>query len=295
MSPSAIIDPTAIVGKEVKLGSNVEVGPWCVLKGDITLGNNVKLISNVQMQGPLKIGDGCAFYPYACIGFEPQDFKFKPGSPTPGVEIGSNCTFRENVTIHAATHASIPTRIGNNCYFMVQSHAGHDCQVGNNVTMVNGAVLGGHSELSDFVTIGGLAAIHQFVRIGRFSFVSGYSGMTGDVPPFCMAYGRNRLMGINQVGLRRNKFAREHIQKLRTVFRLALQRPVPRPEAIEICESHAGECPPAQEIADFLKNAKRPIAGGALRPPREITAFLQSVRRGEAVWASGEEEESSMH
>jgi UDP-N-acetylglucosamine acyltransferase len=247
------------------------------------------------MQGPLKIGGGCCFYPYACIGFEPQDFKFKPGAHTPGVEIGSNCTFRENVTIHAATHATTPTRIGNNCYFMVQSHAGHDCQVGNNVTMVNGAVLGGHCEIADFVTIGGLAAIHQFLRIGRFSFVSGYSGMTADIPPFCMAYGRNRLMGINQVGLRRNKFAREHIQKLRTIFRLALQRPVPRAEAIEICESRTTECPPAQEIADFLKNAKRPIAGGALRPPREMTAFLQSVRRGEAVWASGEEEESSMH
>ncbi|MFO0860383.1 MAG: acyl-ACP--UDP-N-acetylglucosamine O-acyltransferase [Phycisphaerales bacterium] len=287
-----MIDPTSRVGKEVELGDGVEIGPWCVLDGRIRLGRNVRLISNVILRGPLEVGANTTFYPNAAIGFPPQDFKFKPDSPTAGVVIGSGCTFREGVTIHASTKPENPTRIGNNCYFMVQSHAGHDCQIGNNVTIVNAAVMGGHCHIADNVTIGGLAAIHQFSRIGRYAFVSGHSGFTTDIPPFCMAYGRNHLQGINQVGLRRANFPREHIQKLRTVFRLALQRPLTRDESIAICESHGHDCPPALEIAQFLREAKRPIAPGGLRPPRELTTFLQAVRRGEAIWNIEAAEES---
>lgn len=249
-------------------------------------------MSNVKLRGPLTIGANVTIYPWAVLGYPAQDFKVKPDSPTGGLVIGDDCTFREAVTVHAATHTEIPTRVGHACYFMVQSHVGHDCQIGNNVTIVNGAVLGGHCEIFDNVTIGGLAAIHQFTRIGRFAFVSGHSGFTTDIPPFCMGYGRNRMQGINQVGLRRAKFPREHIQKLRTVFRQALQSVVTRAEAIAICESFARECPPAQEIADFLRASKRPIAPGALRPPRELAAFLQARRRGEEVWGLESEESS---
>lgn len=287
------IDPTARVGKDVELGEGVEIGPWCVLDGRITLGAHTKLLSNVSLCGPLAVGSNVLMYPGVALGFPAQDFKFKPGTQTAGVVVGKDCTFREGVTIHASTNQQIPTRVGNNCYFMVQSHAGHDCKIGNNVTVVNGAVFGGHCEVFDNVTIGGLTAIHQFTRIGRYAFVSGYSGFTTDIPPFCMGYGRNRLQGINQVGLRRANFPREYIQKLRTVFRRALQASVPRSEAIEICESFASECPPAQEVADFIRASKRPIAPGALRPPRELTVFLQARRRGEEVWGV-ESEESSL-
>ncbi|MBS0191260.1 MAG: acyl-ACP--UDP-N-acetylglucosamine O-acyltransferase [Phycisphaerales bacterium] len=286
----ASIDPTSRVASQVKLGEGVEIGPWCVLDGPIQIGPGTRLLSNVILRGPLTIGSNCLFYPGAAIGYPGQDFKFKFDNPTPGVVIGDNCTFREGVTIHAATHKEIPTRVGNNCYFMVQSHAGHDCQIGNHVTIVNAAVLGGHCEIADNVTIGGLAAIHQFTRIGRYAFVSGHSGFTTDIPPFCMAYGRNRLQSINQVGLRRANFPREQIQKLRTVFRRALQSAVTRQDAIAICESFAAECPPAQEIADFMRAGKRPIAPGSLRPPKELTAFLQARRRGEHIWGMESEE-----
>lgn len=288
----AKIDPTARVGNEVELGQGVEIGPWCLLDGKVRLGNNAKLLSDVRLRGPITVGSGATFYPGAMIGYSPQDFKFKPDSPTAGVEIGDDCTFREGVTIHASTHPELATRIGDNCYFMVQSHVGHDCQIGNHVVLVNAAVLGGHCQIFDSVTIGGLAAIHQFTRIGRFAFVSGHSGFTTDIPPFCMAYGRNRLQGINQVGLRRAGFPREHIQKLRTVFRLALQSAATRPESIAICDRFASECPPAQEIADFIRTSKRPIAPGAMRPPREMTAFLQARRRGEGVWGIESDEPS---
>lgn len=286
----AKIDPTARVGKDVALGEGVEIGPWCVLSGKITLGANTRLLSSVNLSGPITVGANVIMYPGVALGFSAQDFKVRPDSPTAGVVVGNDCTFREGVTIHAATSEQTPTRIGDNCYFMVQSHAGHDCKIGNSVTVVNAAVMGGHCEVSDNVTIGGLTAIHQFTRIGRYAFVSGYSGFTTDIPPFCMGYGRNHLQGINQVGLRRAKFPREHIQKLRTVFRRALQASVPRAEAIEICESFGAECPPALEIADFLRSSKRPIAPGALRPPREMTAFLQARRRGEEVWGMESEE-----
>ncbi|MBL8876038.1 MAG: acyl-ACP--UDP-N-acetylglucosamine O-acyltransferase [Phycisphaerae bacterium] len=286
------IDPTARVGKDVELGEGVEIGPWCVLEGKIRLGRNARLMSSVKLRGPLTIGANVTIYPDAALGFPAQDFKVKPDSPTGGIIIGDDCTFREGVTVHAATHVEIPTRIGHQCYFMVQSHAGHDCQIGNNVTIVNAAVLGGHCEIYDNVTIGGLTAIHQFTRIGRYAFVSGYSGFTTDIPPFCMGYGRNRIQGINQVGLRRAKFPRDHIQKLRTVFRQALQSAVTRPESIAICERFARECPPAQEIADFLRASKRSIAPGAMRPPREMVAFLQARRRGEEVWGIESEESS---
>lgn len=288
----ANIDPTAKVGKDVELGEGVEIGPWCVLDGKIRIGANSRLISRVNLRGPLVIGANATIYPDASLGFPGQDFKFRFDSPTPGLVVGNNCTFREGATVHAATHPEIPTQVGDNCYFMVQSHAGHDCQIGNNVTIVNAAVLGGHCEIFDNVTIGGLAAIHQFTRIGRYSFVSGHSGFTTDIPPFCIAYGRNRLQGINQVGLRRAKFPREHIQKLRTVFRRALQSAVSRPEAIAICEELGAECPPAIEIANFMRTSKRPIAPGALRPPKELAAFLQARRRGIDVWGMESEESS---
>ena len=251
-------------------------------------------MSHVVLRGPLSIGDQTTVYPFAVLGHLPQDFKVTETSPTAGLVIGARTVIREHVTLHGATNASVPTRVGDGCYFMVGSHAGHDCQVGNNVVLVNSAALGGHCEVQDNAIIGGLAAIHQFGRVGRYAMVSGDSGLTADVPPFCIAWGRNRLAGINQVGMRRAKFPREHIQKLRTVFRRALQANVPRPDAIALCEAANADCPPAGEIAHFLRQSRRPICSGGLRPPKDLTAFLQAQRRGVAVWNLSDEEEASL-
>src|SRR5262249_20771443 len=117
-SSEPVIDQTARVGKEVELAPGVKIGPWCVLEGRIKLGPGTRLVSNVQLRGPMTIGENVILYPFACVGFPAQDFKVKDDAPSAGVLIGNNCTFREGVTIHAATSLTVPTRIGNNCYFM---------------------------------------------------------------------------------------------------------------------------------------------------------------------------------
>ncbi|MBK7405591.1 MAG: acyl-ACP--UDP-N-acetylglucosamine O-acyltransferase [Phycisphaerales bacterium] len=199
----AKIHPTAIVPPEAVLADDVEIGPFCVLTGRVTLGPGVRLLASVHVQGPATIGEGTIVYPGACLGFEPQDYKFKPGALTAGVCVGANCLIREHVTIHAASNDHTPTTLGDGCFLMAYSHMGHDCRVGNRVILVNYCGLSGHVEVQDNATLSGHVGVHQFVRIGRLAFLSGGASVGMDVPPFCMANERNRLGGLNLVGMRR--------------------------------------------------------------------------------------------
>jgi UDP-N-acetylglucosamine acyltransferase len=274
------IHPTAVVDREAELAPDCVIGPGCVLRGRVKLAAGVNLISSVQLNGPVEIGAGTNVYPFACLGFPGQDFKFKPGMPTPGVKVGSGCILREGVTIHAATKETSPTTIGNNVMMMVGSHVGHDGFVGNNVIMVNGAVMAGHSAAHDNSTIGGLCAIHQFTRIGRLSFMSGGTAVSMDVPPFCVVSDRQRLGGINRVGMRRSGMDRGHITRVDEAFRRAFRNHLPRAEQIAILDELGRDCPPVMEIAEFVRQAKRAICPGMGRPPRTLTTWLHLRRRG---------------
>lgn len=244
------------------MGERVRVGAFCILdatRGPITLGDEVELLSNVVIQGPCSVGARTRVYPFACLGFEPQDYKHPRGAPTPGVVIGADCLVRESVTVHAATKTERPTTVGDKCFLMVGSHLGHDARIGNNVVLVNDVALAGHVEVNDNATIGGGTVVHQFNRIGRLAFVSGGSAFTTDVPPFCMAYARNRLAGLNLVGLRRNGVSRDHITTLRELFRLTFMRRLPNPEVVAVYRAASSDCPLAGEVADFVASAKRAV------------------------------------
>lgn len=263
------IHPTAEVSKEAQLADDVEIGPYCVIRGKVSLAAGVKLIGNVYLNGPVTIGERTTLYPFVCVGFEPQDVKFKPGMTTPGVVIGSDGLLREGATVHAASKPEgHPTTIGDRVFMMCHTHVAHDAILGNRVTMVNGAGVAGHSVVADDVTMGGNAVVHQFVRIGRMVMMSGDCAVSLDLPPFCTLSERNRIGGLNIVGLRRSGMPRDQITTLRGAFRDVLRRNMPRAEAVAILRERGATCPPVAELAEFIAASTRGITPGFDKPAR---------------------------
>jgi UDP-N-acetylglucosamine acyltransferase len=214
------IHPTAVIDAGAKLGERVSIGPYCVIGPDVELGDEVQLMSHVAVAGRTKIGPATRAFPFASIGHQPQDLKYK-GEPS-RLEIGARTTIREHVTINPGTEGGgMLTKIGDDCLLMVGAHVAHDCRIGNHVILVNNVLLGGHIDIGDYAVIGGGAAVHQFVRIGQHAMVGGMSGVEADVIPYGMVLGnRAHLAGLNLVGLKRRGFDREAIHQLRAAYRL---------------------------------------------------------------------------
>ncbi|MBX3390217.1 MAG: acyl-ACP--UDP-N-acetylglucosamine O-acyltransferase [Phycisphaeraceae bacterium] len=269
------VHPTSILSKECEIGEGVVIGPWCVLAGRIRIGDGVRLIGNVYLQGPLTIGARTVIYPFCAIGFPPQHVRFKNGDPTAGVILGEDTTLREHVTVHAATGEQRATTVGNRNLLMVNSHLGHDARTGNDVVLVNNSALGGHAEVSDAATLGGGALVHQFTRVGRMAFVGGGTRAVADVPPFTSAVERSRLAGINLIGLRRAGVARHDITSVREAFRKSFREPMTRPEMVETLTRLGTRCAMVAEMATFVSQcANRPISVGYERGEHEIGAVV---------------------
>ncbi len=269
------VHPTAIVSEESELAPGVVVGPGCVLHGKVNLGAGVRLIGGVHLFGPITIGAGTIVYPFACLGFPAQDYKFKLGDPTAGVVIGSNCMIREHVTVHAATKIDKPTIVGDGVFMMVGSHAGHDVRVGNHVVLVNGVALGGHAELGDRCNVGGGVGVHQFCRIGRLAMVGGMATVTSDVPPFCVLIERNMLQGLNVVGLRRSGVPRDQITMLRAAYREVIRVKRTKEDIVDGLHRIGLDNPLIEELVTFYKTSKRTIAPSAALPPRQFRAWMK--------------------
>lgn len=217
----AIVHPTAVVGSGAKLGDGVKIGPFCVVTDNVVLHDNVELISHVSIDGHTEIGAGTKVFPFASVGHEPQDRKY--AGEASRLEIGERCVIREAVTINPGTAAGggMLTKIGNDCLLMASAHVAHDCILGNNVIMANYVGLAGHVIVGDNVTFGGMAVVHQFTRVGPYAFIGAQSMIGGDVIPYGMALGnRASLAGLNLVGLKRHKFDREAIHRLRAAYRM---------------------------------------------------------------------------
>lgn len=217
------IHPTAVIGKNVKLAASVKVGPYCVLDGDITIGDGTELVSHVVVGGHTVIGKRCKIYPFASLGHPPQDLKYK-GEPSRLV-IGDDNVIREYVTMNPGTESGgLLTHIGSHCLIMIGAHVAHDCKIGDHVILVNNATLGGHVEIGDHAIVGGLSAIHQFVRIGAHAMIGGMSGVEHDVIPYGSVMGeRANLAGLNLVGLKRRGFDRDTIHALRNAYKLLFE------------------------------------------------------------------------
>ena len=206
-----MIHKTSVIEKGAEISKKVKVGPFCYIGPKVKLDDNVELFSSVHIEGNTSIGQGTKIFPFASIGTQPQDLKFKGEKNS--LVIGKNNLIREYVTINPGTEGGgSKTIIGDNCLFMISSHIAHDCNIGNNVIIANNVPLGGHVTIEDSVVIGGNSAVQQYTRIGRLAMIGGMTGVLKDVIPFGLSTGnRNTLKGINLIGLRRHKYDNQKI------------------------------------------------------------------------------------
>lgn len=247
------IHPSAIVSSDAEL-EDVYVGPFCQVDANVRLGVGCRLESHVVVTGRTSLGAGCRVFPFASLGHRPQDLKYR-GEESELI-IGSNNQIREHVTMHPGTaHGGGTTRIGNDGLFMVGVHIAHDCQVGNGVIMANNATLAGHVELADYAFLGGLSAVHQFVRIGRQAMIGGLAGVEADVIPYGMVLGnRAYLNGLNIIGMKRRGVDRDGIQNLRNAYRaLFMMDGTFAERMIEVAEQYKAD-PRVIEIIDFIRS-----------------------------------------
>ena len=246
------IHPTAIVDPAARIGAGVSIGPYCVIGPDVALGDGVTLESHVVVAGHTAVGEGTRIWPFASIGHQPQDLKFS--GEVSYLEIGARNMIREHATMNPGTEGGGSyTRIGDGGLFMMGTHVGHDCHVGDNVILANNATLAGHVRVGDCAVLGGLSAVHQFVRIGPHAMVGGMSGVEKDVIPFGSVIGnRADLGGLNIIGLRRRGFDRETIHALREAYRQIFSGDGSLSERAEAVAKSLGDVEPVREMTDFI-------------------------------------------
>ncbi|HEY8618009.1 acyl-ACP--UDP-N-acetylglucosamine O-acyltransferase [Phenylobacterium sp.] len=264
---SVEVHPTAIVAKGAELGDGVSVGPFCVIGAKVRIGAGTRLHSHVVVEGSTELGRNNQVYPFAVLGGPPQHTAYK-GEDTRLV-IGDDNLIREHATMNLGTvNGGGVTRVGSNGLYMIESHVGHDCVVGDHVILTKQATLGGHCQLGDYVIVGGLAAVHQFTRVGRHAMIGGLAAVVKDVIPYGSVWGNHaHLEGLNLVGLKRRGFSRESINTLRAAYRLLFADEGTFQERLEdTAETYAGS-PEVMEIIDFIRaDATRPLC----LPDREV-------------------------
>ncbi|MAJ97954.1 MAG: acyl-ACP--UDP-N-acetylglucosamine O-acyltransferase [Flavobacteriales bacterium TMED288] len=241
-----------------KIGKNVIVESFTKIYGDVVIGDNTWIGPNVTIMSGARIGNNCKIFPGSVISGIPQDLKFKGEDSI--VIIGNNTIIRECVTINRGTKALGKTIIGNNCLLMAYSHIAHDCIIRNNCIIANGVAMGGHVIINDFGIIGGLSAIHQFVKIGSHSMISGGSLVRKDIPPFIkVAHEPLRYTGINNIGLKRRGFNNDDINEIKNIYRIIYQSNLNTSQAIKYINSNLNNSKFSNLIIDFIMSSTRGI------------------------------------
>lgn len=254
-----MIHATAVVPPEAQIGEGVEIGPYCVIGKSVRLGDRCRLLSHVVIDGLTTIGRENTFYPFSCIGLRTQDLKYRGGRCY--VEIGDGNTFREYATVHAATSDGGKTIVGNHGNFLAYTHIAHDCRVGDHVIMSNVGTLAGHVVVEDRAVIGGLAAVHQFVRIGKMAMIGGCSKVVQDIPPFMIADGHPaEVRSINKEGLKRNGVSEEIQGHIRTAYKFLFRSGLKISAAIEQMRKTIPDCPEIRYLIDFIEQSDRGIS-----------------------------------
>jgi UDP-N-acetylglucosamine acyltransferase len=255
-----MIDPRAVIQDGAELGEGVEVGPFAVIGPNVRLGKGTTVGSHAVVDGHTSVGEGCRIFPFASVGTIPQDLKYR-GEPTT-LEVGDRTVVREFTTVNIGTQGGGgATRVGAECLLMAYSHVAHDCTLGNRVILANAATLAGHVEVADGAGIGGLTAVHQFVRIGEHAYVGGCSAIVMDVPPYCTASGnRARLYGFNMVGLKRRGFTEEALKDLRRAYRTIFRSKETLAQALDAVRgSPEYERPEVRKFVDFIARSERGV------------------------------------
>ncbi len=255
-----MIHPTAIISPLASIGKNVRIGPFCLVGANVELGDDCVLHSHVVLEGNSKFGRGNEFFPFAVIGGKTQDLKYL-GEPT-ALEVGDCNVFRENVTVHRGTHESLPTRIGSHNLLLCYSHVAHDCQLGNHIILSNSVGLAGHITVEDHAIVSGLAAAHQFCRIGMHSIIGGCSKIVQDVPPFMIVDGNPAITrGLNLVGLQRRGFSEDDIKHLKSAYKkLFLKKDGNLATSLSSLKAtHAADTPQVAHLIDFIEKSERGV------------------------------------
>lgn len=254
-----MIHPSAIISPDAEIGTDVQIGPYCVIEAGVKLGDRCKLHSHVVIHGQTEIGMENEFFPFAAIGIKSQDLKYA-GEPT-ALMVGDRNVFRENTTVHRGTNAETPTKVGNNNLCLSYSHIAHDCRVGNHVILSNNGTLAGHVTVDDYAIISGLSAVHQFCRVGAHSITGGISKIVQDIPPFTIVDGNPAsVRGINQVGLQRRGFSDEDIKALRQAYKkLFLKKDGNLAEAMAALDPELAQSPRVRELLGFIKSSERGV------------------------------------
>jgi UDP-N-acetylglucosamine acyltransferase len=249
---ATLIADTASVDPRAQLGDDVEIGPYCVVGPQVTIGRGTRLAAHVCIEGITKMGEANVVHPFAVIGGAPQDLTYK-GSPT-RVEIGDRNIIRESVTIHRGSEKEHGvTRIGSDNLLMVSVHVAHDCLLEDKIVIVNNTILGGHTHIESLAIISGSVAVHPFVTIGKHSYVGALSRIYSDVPRFMMIDGNpSKVRCLNIVGLKRHGVGPEAISALHEAHRLLYRAKMTAAHAAEILESHGQICPEVRSLFDFI-------------------------------------------
>jgi UDP-N-acetylglucosamine acyltransferase len=262
-----VVHPSAVVGDDIELDDGAEVGPFCYLDGRVRIGAGTRLLSHVTILGDTAIGRDNVLHPNVVIGDEPQDISYTGGPRA--VRIGDRNIFREGVTIHRGSEKGEVTIVGDDNYFMQNSHAAHDCRIGNSTIIAGGALLAGWVEVGDRALVSGNCVVHQFVRIGRLSLMRGLSRTSRDIPPFCIADGTHTVHAVNVRGLQRAGWTIAQIREVRQAFRILF---TDRRNIKVALEDLLAQGPPGTEVAeliDFINASHRGVAFGPRRAGTE--------------------------
>lgn len=256
----ARVHPSVVIGPDVELAEDVEIGPFCLLDGRIRIGAGTRLIGHVTILGDTELGEGNVLHANTVIGDEPQDISYTGARRF--VRIGSRNVFREGVTVQRGCERGEVTIIGDDNFLMQNAHVAHDCRVGNSTIIAGGALLAGWVELGNRAQVSGNCVVHQFVRIGRLAMMRGLSRTSRDIPPFCIADLTHTLRGINVIGLRRDGFTTAAIRDLRHAFAVLFGERRNLTLAIERLIAAGNPSPEVAEMLQFIRASKRGVAFG---------------------------------
>lgn len=254
------IHPTAVIDPKAEIDSGVEIGPYVVIEGPVKIKQGTRVMAHAYLTGWTEVGAGNEIHPGAVLGGPPQDRAYK-GQET-YLKIGEQNIIRECAQIHRGTAPGSATVIGNHNFLMATSHIGHNCKLGDNVILANGALLGGYVEVGNSVFISGNCAVHQFVRIGDYALMRGLSGTSRDVPPYAIVDWQHTVRGVNVVGLKRAGFDDKRIRAIRSAFRVLFRKGRNLSLALKELENEGRTDTDVSALLNFIKSSKRGVCFG---------------------------------
>jgi UDP-N-acetylglucosamine acyltransferase len=257
-SLETIVHPTALVDGGAELGSGVLVGPWTIVGPNVQIGDGTEIGSHVLIEKDTTVGADCRLHQGAVLGTDAQDLKYSGEESF--LSVGDRTVIREYATLNRGTAASGRTIVGDDCLLMAYSHVAHDSVIGNSVVIANAVNMAGHVAIEDWATVGGLTAIHQFVRIGAHAFVGGASRTSQDVPPYCRGAGSPmKLYGLNSVGLERRGFSAELRGALKKAYRLVFQSNLNTSQGVERAMKEVEPFPEVRHFLTFIRDSDRGV------------------------------------